>query len=224
MSSREYTIHQLAAATGLSVRNIRSYRSRSLLQPPRLRGRVGYYDATHLTRLRLVQALLGRGLGLDAIARHVERGTALGELVRLSDDDAHHEGRTVPLSSQVAMALDLAEPGFVARLVDAGLGRRDDGGWAGDPALFALANALVAHGAPIPAVGHVCLDAATATAPVAERVATDPYLRAVTTGPERAQAVRVLVDLATTAYRRALVARLSGLDAAGGTGLSAPAP
>lgn len=224
MSSRDYTIHQLADATGLSVRTIRSYRSRGLLQAPRLRGRVGYYDATHLTRLRLVQALLGRGLGLVVITHLIERGTAQAALVRLTGDDASVPAgsRTVAMAPQIAQALELAEPGFVERLAEAGLARRDAAGWLGDPALFALANALVAHGATVPGVGLVCLDAAGAAAAVSERVAADPVLRAATTGPGREEAARVLVDLAAAAYRTALASRLSRQPP--GPELSAPAP
>lgn len=219
VSSREYTIGQLAAATGLSVRNIRSYRSRGLLQPPRLRGRVGYYDVTHLTRLRLVQALLVRGLRLDVIARHVERGSAQDELMRLSGDEATAPTKApeMAMATHIVQAMELADPGLVGRMADAGLARRDAGEWLADPALFALANALVASGVSITAAGQVCLVAAEAARPMAERVATDARLRDATTGPAGGGA-RIVVDLATMAYRTALTSRLAEIA------VSAPAP
>ena len=58
---------QLAEVTGLSVRNIRAYQSRRLLQPPEIRGRVGYYGQQHVTRIELVQRLQGEGFNLQAI-------------------------------------------------------------------------------------------------------------------------------------------------------------
>ncbi|MBO2449307.1 MerR family transcriptional regulator [Actinomadura barringtoniae] len=57
----EYRIDDLAHAAGSTVRNIRAYQDRGLLPPPRLEGRVGLYDDTHLARLRLIGKLLGRG-------------------------------------------------------------------------------------------------------------------------------------------------------------------
>ncbi|WP_067450859.1 MerR family transcriptional regulator [Actinomadura macra] len=57
----EYRIDDLARASGSTVRNIRAYQDRGLLPPPRLAGRVGWYDDSHLARLRLIGKLLGRG-------------------------------------------------------------------------------------------------------------------------------------------------------------------
>ena len=51
----DLTIEQLAAAVGMSVRNIRNHQSRGLLPPPDVRARVGYYGAEHVVRLRLIQ-------------------------------------------------------------------------------------------------------------------------------------------------------------------------
>ncbi|MGI5166272.1 MerR family transcriptional regulator [Spirillospora sp. CA-253888] len=57
----EYRIDELAHAAGSTVRNIRAYQDRGLLPPPRLEGRVGIYDDSHLARLRLIGKLLARG-------------------------------------------------------------------------------------------------------------------------------------------------------------------
>ncbi|MBA9002340.1 MULTISPECIES: MerR family transcriptional regulator [Thermomonospora] len=57
----EYRIDELAHKAGTTVRNIRAYQDRGLLPPPRLEGRVGYYDDNHLARLRLIGQLLARG-------------------------------------------------------------------------------------------------------------------------------------------------------------------
>lgn len=56
-----YRIDELARAAGTTVRNVRAYQDRGLLPPPRLEGRVGFYDDSHLARLRLIGKLLARG-------------------------------------------------------------------------------------------------------------------------------------------------------------------
>ena len=61
------TIEQLAARTGLTVRNIRSHVTRGLLPAPYLEGRTGYYGPEHVARLRLVTGLQQQGFNLAAI-------------------------------------------------------------------------------------------------------------------------------------------------------------
>jgi DNA-binding transcriptional MerR regulator len=68
-----FTIEQLAAETGLSVRNIRSHRARDLLQPPVVRDRVGFYGPEHVARLKLIREMQADGFNLAAIKRLVER-------------------------------------------------------------------------------------------------------------------------------------------------------
>src|SRR5688572_31788944 len=68
-----FTIEQLAAETGLSVRNIRSHRARDLLQPPVVRERIGYYGAEHVARLKLIRELQAEGFNLASIKRLIER-------------------------------------------------------------------------------------------------------------------------------------------------------
>src|SRR5215218_11454095 len=63
------TIGELAAAAGMTVRNIRNHQSRGLLPPPELEARTGYYGAEHLERLRLIQAMQADGFNLEAIRR-----------------------------------------------------------------------------------------------------------------------------------------------------------
>ncbi len=61
------TIDELSRQSGVTSRNIRAYQTRGLLPPPRVEGRVGYYDANHLARLRYVNSLQDRGFSLAAI-------------------------------------------------------------------------------------------------------------------------------------------------------------
>src|ERR1044071_3782147 len=67
------TIDQLAARTGITVRNIRFYAGRGLLPPPRLRGRTGLYGPGHVARLQLVSELSTLGFTLAAIEAQLDR-------------------------------------------------------------------------------------------------------------------------------------------------------
>jgi DNA-binding transcriptional MerR regulator len=69
------TIDELAREAGMTVRNVRAYRSRGLIPPPELRGRKGYYGPDHLARLELVRELKDKGFNLEAIAHLVERAS-----------------------------------------------------------------------------------------------------------------------------------------------------
>jgi DNA-binding transcriptional MerR regulator len=63
------TVEQLAAEVGMSVRNIRNHQSRGLLPAPEVRARVGYYNAEHVERLRLILDMQADGFNLAAIER-----------------------------------------------------------------------------------------------------------------------------------------------------------
>jgi len=67
------TIDELAARSGVTVRNIRFYAGRGLLPPPQLRGRTGLYGPAHLARLDLVGELSALGFTLSAIESHLQR-------------------------------------------------------------------------------------------------------------------------------------------------------
>ena len=73
----ELTIDQLAAAVGLTVRTVRSYTTRGLLPPPRLRGRTGLYGREHLARLGVLREMLDAGYTLAA-AEQVLSATPAG--------------------------------------------------------------------------------------------------------------------------------------------------
>ncbi len=77
-SPNQLTIEQLAAETGMSVRNIRSHQARGLLAPPEVRLRVGYYGPEHVAQLRLIRDLQAEGFNLGGIKRLLDdsQGTA----------------------------------------------------------------------------------------------------------------------------------------------------
>jgi DNA-binding transcriptional MerR regulator len=66
---REFTVDELAARVGVTVRNLRAYSARGLLPPPRLVGRTGYYGREHVARLLLVREMLAEGYSLAMIER-----------------------------------------------------------------------------------------------------------------------------------------------------------
>jgi DNA-binding transcriptional MerR regulator len=75
------TIEQLAAESGMTVRNIRSHRARGLLPAPEVRDRVGYYGEAHVTRLRMIQELQSEGFNLKGIERLLEQSPGPAEQV-----------------------------------------------------------------------------------------------------------------------------------------------
>ena len=85
-SQNTLTIEQLAADSGMTVRNIRAHRARGLLPAPEVRERVGYYGPEHLARLRLISRMQGDGFNLRAIERLLDAGQARPEqLLSLTD-------------------------------------------------------------------------------------------------------------------------------------------
>jgi DNA-binding transcriptional MerR regulator len=78
-SANQLTIEQLAAETGMSVRNIRSHQARGLLAPPEVRMRVGYYGPEHVAQLRLIRDLQDEGFNLGGIKRLLEDSHGMAE-------------------------------------------------------------------------------------------------------------------------------------------------
>jgi hypothetical protein len=89
-----YRVEQLAAASDVSVDTVRYYQSLGLLAAPEREGRVAYYRDEHLSRIRRIRDLQGKGLSLAAIARVV------------GDDPSDAD-----LAAAVAAELGEADPG-----------------------------------------------------------------------------------------------------------------
>jgi DNA-binding transcriptional MerR regulator len=68
----EYRLDDLARVSGVSARNIRAYRERGLLDPPRRVGRSAYYDDYHLSQLKTINQLLRKGFNSAHIAEFFE--------------------------------------------------------------------------------------------------------------------------------------------------------
>ena len=67
MMSDGYRLDELARRAGVPSTTVRLYRTRGLLGPPRLEGRTGWYDRSHLRRLRLIARLQDQGHSLAGI-------------------------------------------------------------------------------------------------------------------------------------------------------------
>ncbi|MEU8571347.1 MerR family transcriptional regulator, partial [Streptomyces pathocidini] len=68
-----FTVDELAARAGVTVRTIRFYGTRGLLPPPAIGPRrVGHYGHEHLARLALIEELRHQGMTLAAIERYLE--------------------------------------------------------------------------------------------------------------------------------------------------------
>jgi DNA-binding transcriptional MerR regulator len=81
METPDMRIDELAQRAGVPTRTIRYYTQQGLIPSPTLRGRVGFYDETHVDRLRLIKELQEkRFLPLSvirSIVRHFESGADL---------------------------------------------------------------------------------------------------------------------------------------------------
>jgi hypothetical protein len=92
-SENDLTIEQLAAETGMTVRNIRSHRARGLLPAPEVRDRVGYYGPEHLDRLRMIQELQTDGFNLKGVhLRTIKLSSPYGK-VRADEEGPSHKLR-----------------------------------------------------------------------------------------------------------------------------------
>jgi DNA-binding transcriptional MerR regulator len=99
----DLTIEQLAAATGMTVRNIRAHQARGLLAPPQVRLRVGYYSVEHVTQLELIRDLQAQGFNLAGIKRLLDDTPGTTErLARFRE--AMAAARATELSPELTLA------------------------------------------------------------------------------------------------------------------------
>jgi DNA-binding transcriptional MerR regulator len=158
-SPNQLTIEELAAETGMSVRNIRSHQARGLLSPPELRARVGYYGPEQVAQLRLIRDLQEEGFNLGGIKRLLEdrHGTA-ERLLRV------RQSLATGIEGRPAEALSAVELGRRFRIEDPAEGREllaraiklgvliplgGDTYEALNPSLLAVADEAVKSGIPL---------------------------------------------------------------------------
>jgi DNA-binding transcriptional MerR regulator len=81
-------LDELASLSNVSTRNIRAYRERGLLDPPRRKGRSAYYDDHHLGQLKIITDLLRKGFSSAHIAEFftsIRNGHDLADLLGLQE-------------------------------------------------------------------------------------------------------------------------------------------
>ena len=151
----ELTIEQLAAASGMSVRNIRAHQARGLVDPPEVRLRVGYYGPEHVAQLRLVSDLQADGFNLAGIKRLLAQDDpTAGRLARFRETVAAVPAAEAPqtlTSAQLArrFAVDAAQAtAALSRAERLGILVSDgEGRWrVPSPALLDVAERVVARG------------------------------------------------------------------------------
>jgi DNA-binding transcriptional MerR regulator len=155
------TVDELAREAGTTTRNVRAHQTRGLLPPPRVVGRVGYYDRAHLARLQYIDRLQQRGFSLAAIRDLL---AAWDEGKSLTDVLGFEEALTAPWSDEepreftrdqlVGLFPELAggDDTHLRRAVDVGLlVEKGDGYEAPSPELVRVGAELVASGIPLPA-------------------------------------------------------------------------
>jgi DNA-binding transcriptional MerR regulator len=203
MVSAEYTLAELAAAAGMTMRNVRAYRTRGVLGAPRIRGRTGYYGPEHLAQLRNAQALLARGLTLGEVAATLsgqpdDLGEQVRELMLTEPAEASRGDELGELLDSTVQTLAMQRPGITARLLDLGVLQRGRGGrLMVDAGLLARANDLLADGTRV----RVCADIGELAGLAGREVAGGLVQIAAAAGGRDA---RTYLDLATWAFRDAL--------------------
>lgn len=154
------TIDQLAQQSATTTRNIRNYQTQGLLPPPRLVGRVGYYDEGHLGRLRLIAQLQQQGFSLAGIAELLkawEQGRSLADLLGfeqvLTAPWTTEEPELVTLGELVEMFPESAEnPELGIRAIELGLiVPHEDRFLVPSPSLLRAGVELAAAGVPLAA-------------------------------------------------------------------------
>lgn len=129
--SNGLTIDELARRVGMTVRNLREWRTLGLLPRARMRGRIGYYDESLVERLGAVRTLHQQGFTLELIRQMLETaGDSADEVLQLA------ERLRAPFRAEAAPTITAAQwnrqwrtsnPAHVRRAIDLGLLRRVDG-------------------------------------------------------------------------------------------------
>ena len=163
-STAAMTIDELGRRAGITTRNVRAYQTKGLLPPPRMVGRVGYYDEGHLARLRYISRLQERGFSLAAthdLLKAWEEGKSLADVL------GFEEALTAPWSDEAPETYSrrrieelfpeiVDDPSLLPRAAELGLLRPKSGDGEEfivvSPQLLQVGAELVAAGVPMTVV------------------------------------------------------------------------
>lgn len=152
----EYTVDELARVADTTVRNVRAYQDRGLLAPPEKRGRVGIYNDTHVSRLKLINHLLARGYTLANIQdliRAVDEGHDLRSILGLESAIGGRWSHEMPREYSLIELAKLfggdASPSTLAKAIELGLVERKGVSFvARSPATIQAGAAIASQGVP----------------------------------------------------------------------------
>ena len=117
----------------MSARNIRAYRERGLLDPPRRVGRSAYYDDYHLSQLKTINQLLRKGFNSAHIAEFfasMRQGADLADILGIQQailGPRTEEGGEEPVVSNDSPASLDPDCDEARKLIDCGLAELVDG-------------------------------------------------------------------------------------------------
>ncbi|WP_232665477.1 MerR family transcriptional regulator [Pseudonocardia sp. TRM90224] len=171
--SADLTIDELARQADTKTSTVRMYQTKGLLDPPEVRGRVGYYSAAHVGRLRAIGSLQQRGYSLAAIKELFDgyrRGARLDQLLGIKQ--GRPPARLDPAEFMALFPDGTIDLEVVTRAVDLGLIEVSPSGTeirAPSPTFVEVGRALAGYGVP-PAVALDEFEALTAdTRRIADR-------------------------------------------------------
>jgi len=132
----EMRLDDLARQAGMPTTTVRLYQNKGLLHGPRLVGRTGFYDGSHLTRLALIARLQDQGFSLAAIGQLLETweaGRDLADLVGVEEqlDQLLNRRREVVMDGAELLACfppDALTPELIQRASSMGLVEATDDG------------------------------------------------------------------------------------------------
>jgi DNA-binding transcriptional MerR regulator len=132
----EYRLDELARQGGVASTTVRLYQARGLLAPPRLDGRTGWYDDSHVSRLRLIARLQDEGHSLAGIANLLgqwEQGRSLDAVIGMEAEldsliGGAHAVVLDPADVFARFPDDVMTPELVARAAGLGLVEPTDDG------------------------------------------------------------------------------------------------
>jgi DNA-binding transcriptional MerR regulator len=214
----------LAALVGMTARNVRAYQARGLMPGPTILGRVGYYDAHHVARLRLIQHLRDSGLNLDGIKYLMKSPSTFAALIRQYNAEVQERNVSlyVPLRGEVLKGMRAVDARLPESYVRYGLVVRvPDGGFLVHASMLSTGEELYRKGIPAIALHRLALDVSSAAEQIGRSIAaaadlTDanlPEMIGTTVSPETAAPAELrpmLVQHAVSIFEAALSFTVTG--------------